>query len=122
MKTSHAIFAIALSAAAVGGTAFAAPGAAAAPARSVQADNWLTIPAIYDKVIAAGYRDIDEIEREDNGYEVKAISPDGQRAKLQVDPISGDVVNARAKGDKRRSNRFDMRYRDGNLRDNGANR
>ncbi|WP_303907648.1 PepSY domain-containing protein [Thiohalomonas denitrificans] len=121
MKTSHAIFAIALSAAAAGGTAFAAPGAAAAPV-TAQAENWLTIPAIYDKVIAAGYRDIDEIEREDNGYEVKAVSPEGQRVELRVDPVSGDVVDARAKDEKRRSDRFDPRNRDGNLRDNGVSR
>ena len=45
-------------------------------------DQWLTIPAIYEKVAAAGYTAITEIEREDNSYDVEATSPGGERVDL----------------------------------------
>jgi hypothetical protein len=97
MRPSHAIFAIALTAATLGGSAIAA--SSAADRASVRAD-WLTIPAIHEKVTAAGYNDIHEIERERGGYKIKAYDRDGYRVKLFVDPVSGEVLNARAKKDK----------------------
>jgi hypothetical protein len=106
MKTSHAIFAIALSAATLGGSAFAAPAAEADTKAATQRENWLAIPAIYDKVTAAGYLDISEIERERDGYQIKATSTDGDRVKLFVDPLTGEVLDVKAKkakSEKRRS-------------------
>lgn len=100
MKTSHAIFAIALSAATLGGSAFAAPAAEADTKAATQKENWLAIPAIYDKVTAAGYLDISEIERDDDGYEVKGRNADGERVKLLVDPQSGEILDTRSKGEK----------------------
>lgn len=100
MKTSHAIFAIALSAATLGGSAFAAPAAEADTNAATQRENWLAIPAIYDKVTAAGYLDISEIERDDDGYEVKGRNADGERVKLLVDPQSGEILDTRTKGEK----------------------
>jgi hypothetical protein len=97
MKTSHAIFAIALTAATLGGTAIAAQ--PAADQASNKAD-WLAIPAIYEKVTAAGYSDISEIERERDGYEIKAYDSNGDRVKLFVDPVSGEVLDVKAKKDK----------------------
>jgi len=44
MKTSHAIFAIALTATALGGSVFAA--SSTADKQSANADDWLAIPAI----------------------------------------------------------------------------
>jgi len=98
MKKAH-ILAITLGAAVVAGTAFAAPGSDT-NRQNFRSDSWLTIPAIYDSVTAAGYRDINEIEREKNGYEVKAVGPRGERVKLYVDPINGEVLDVRAKRDK----------------------
>jgi hypothetical protein len=67
-----------------------APAAAAAPA------PMLTIRQVYDKMEAAGYRNISEIERSSkHGYEVKAYDPQGQRVKLRVDPQSGAVTRSR---------------------------
>ena len=94
MKTSHAIFAIALSAATLGGTAIAAP--TTADQASDKAD-WLAIPAIYEKVTTAGYSDINEIERERYGYKIKAYDSNGDRVKLFVDPVSGEVLDVKAK-------------------------
>jgi len=116
MKTSHAIFAIALTATALGGSVFAA--SSTADKQSANADDWLAIPAIYDKVAAAGYSDIFEIERERDGYEIKAVDTDGNRVELFIDPLSGEVLDVRTKEDKsdryrdERSSDMRVRYND----------
>ena len=77
--------------------------AAPAPAQAAQtapaaapAAPMLTIRQVYDKMEAAGYRNISEIERSSkHGYEVKAYDPQGQRVKLRVDPQSGAVTRSR---------------------------
>ncbi|CUI85021.1 PepSY domain-containing protein [Achromobacter kerstersii] len=72
---------------------------AQAPAQAAQAAPaapMLTIRQVYDKMEAAGYRNISEIERSSkHGYEVKAYDPQGQRVKLRVDPQSGAVTRSR---------------------------
>ncbi|EJO32948.1 PepSY domain-containing protein [Achromobacter marplatensis] len=75
----------------------AAPAAAAPAAAAVTpASPMLTIRQVYDKMEAAGYRNISEIERSSkHGYEVKAYDPQGQRVKLYVDPQSGAVTRSR---------------------------
>nr|WP_315845151.1 PepSY domain-containing protein [uncultured Achromobacter sp.] len=83
----------------VAGTAVHAQAAApAAPAAAAAnpAAPMLTIRQVYDKMEAAGYRNISEIERSSkHGYEVKAYDPQGQRVKLYVDPQSGAVTRSR---------------------------
>lgn len=76
------------------GLTLAAGGAFAADDRPAGGD-WLTIPQVYQKLEAAGYRDIDEIERERRGYEVHATDRDGRRVKLDVDGRSGAVIERR---------------------------
>ena len=74
----------------------AATPAPAAPAATTPAAPMLTIRQVYDKMEAAGYRNISEIERSrKHGYEVKAYDPQGQRVKLYVDPQSGAVTRSR---------------------------
>lgn len=107
MKTSHAILAIALTSATIGGSAFAVSANDTANRSSTTPANWPEIPAIYAKVKAAGFNDIYEIEREHNGYEVKAIGPNGERVKLLVDPVTGEVLQSRFKQDKYRGYRSD---------------
>jgi hypothetical protein len=71
------------------------PSAQTAPA-AAPAAPMLTIRQVYDKMEAAGYRNISEIERSSkHGYEVKAYDPQGQRVKLRVDPQSGAVTRSR---------------------------
>lgn len=85
------------------GAAFVAPAIAQDSGAAVRdRSEWLTIPQIYERIEAAGYRDISEVERERNGYEVKAVDRDGQRVELEVDPRSGEVTDVEAKRDKRR--------------------
>jgi hypothetical protein len=99
MKTSHAILAIALTATALGGGSAIAASSSADEA-SAKSSDWLTIPAIYDKVVAAGYSDIHEIERERDGYEIEAVDTNGNQVELFVDPISGEVLGVRTKESK----------------------
>jgi hypothetical protein len=114
MKTSHTIFAVALTAATLGGTAIAA--SSTADRMSARAD-WLAIPAIHEKVTAAGYMDIHEIERERGGYDVEAYDSNGDRVELFVDPVNGEVLDVRAK--KEKSDRYrDPRFSDQRDRDN----
>jgi len=94
MKTAHTVLAIALAAATLGGVSIAGSMKDAGFKEAAQADQWLTIPAIYERVAAAGYTGITEIEREHNGYDVEATNPNGDRIDLRVDPVTGEVVNS----------------------------
>ena len=69
----------------------AAPVAAATPAPA------LTIRHIYDRLDAAGYRDLREIEWDHGHYEVKARDAQGARVKLDVDGQTGAVLRSRTK-------------------------
>lgn len=68
----------------------AAPAQATAPATPP-----LTIRDIYDRVEAAGYRDVREIEWDSGRYEVKARNAQGERVKLYVNAHSGVVERTR---------------------------
>lgn len=57
----------------------------------------LTIRDIYDRVEAAGYRDLREIELKDSHYKVKAVDSDGQPVKLCVNASSGEMERIRRK-------------------------
>lgn len=60
----------------------------------------LTIRQVYDKVEAAGFSDIIEIERESDVFEVKAIDPQGKKAKLKVDLVTGEILKTESKAKK----------------------
>ena len=73
-----------------------APGEAQAPAAaSTTAAPQLTLRDIYDRVEAAGYRDIREIEWDDGHFEVKASNAQGQRVKLDVNATTGAIERTR---------------------------
>jgi len=95
MKTAHTALAIALAAATLGGVSVAGSMKDTGFKGAAPTDQWLTIPAIYEKVAAAGYTAITEIEREDNGYDVEATSPNGEHIDLRVHPVTGEVINSR---------------------------
>lgn len=79
-------------------TAPAAATAATAPqaASKVQQPS-LNIRQIYDRLDAAGYRELQEIEWSDGRYEVKGMNAQGQRVKLEVDGNTGEVLRSRTK-------------------------
>ena len=72
-------------------TPAATPAAAAAPASTPV----LNIRQIYDRLDAAGYRDLREIEWDHGRYEVKARDAQGARVKLDVDGQTGAVLRSR---------------------------
>ena len=57
----------------------------AAPAKE------LTIPEVYQRVEAAGYKEVRKIELDDGRYEVKARDAEGAKVKLYVNPQSGEL-------------------------------
>ncbi len=99
-----------------GGTAFSVmqlAQASQAGRRGVQND-WLNLGQIYDRLVAAGYTDIREIERERDGYEAKARDTDGRSVKLYLDPLDGRIVGEKFRDRDRHYDREGRRDRDGN--------
>lgn len=81
-----------LGAALLAGGVFLAPSFAQdKPARLVGEQTWLSIPQLAAKLDAAGFRNIEKIEREHGGYEVRASNRDGKRVKLYLDPRTGEI-------------------------------
>ena len=72
------------------------PMPAAAPTAMATATPQLTLRDIYDRMEAAGYRDMREIEFSKGRYEVKARNAQGERVKLYVNASTGAVERTRA--------------------------
>ena len=118
IRTKILLPALAITIGLVAGGALVAPAMAqnATPAATADAPgNWLTIPQIHDRLEAAGYSDIEEIERDRDGYEVKATDRRGQRVELEVDPRTGEVTKTVVKRNKRKVDRGDDRRGDGRV-------
>lgn len=94
------------------GAVLLAPSFAAENSPTPQAEpQWLSIPQVHERLEAAGYRDIEKIERERGGYEVRATDRNGARIKLLVNPRSGEVMDqflagkrGKATGERRQRN------------------
>lgn len=109
MRTTTLLSALALGAGLIGGGVLLSPTFAqnAAPA-SVSAARWLTIPEVHDKLVAAGYRDVEKIEREEGAYEARATNREGERVKLHVNPQTGEIRDR-----YKRESRYDKEARYG---------
>jgi hypothetical protein len=59
--------------------------------------SWLPIPQIYARLEAAGYRNIEKIEREHGTYEVRATDRQGARVRLDVHPQTGAILERGAR-------------------------
>lgn len=70
--------------------------------------QWLSIAQVHDKLDAAGYRNVEKIERERGGYEARATDRNGDRVKLYVHPQTGEILNQRGES-KRHS--MDAEYK-----------
>ncbi len=55
--------------------------------------GWLSIAQIHERLVGAGYHDIEKIERKDGYYKVRAHDRLGQRLKLQVHPQTGEIID-----------------------------
>ena len=71
-------------------------------ARSMQSSDWLSLQEVIARLETAGYSAFEEIERESDGYEVKALDPEGRRVEIDIDPVSGDILKTEVKRDKSR--------------------
>ena len=60
---------------------------------------------IQDKLGAAGYRNIDRIERRSDRVKVKAIDSQGRRVELKIDPSSAEVLRSESRHDSRSDDR-----------------
>jgi hypothetical protein len=113
---SKAAFSLVLGAGLLAGGFALAPSFAgesrAAPAAERQ---WLSIGQVHQKLEAAGFRNVEKIEREHGVYEARATDANGARVKLTINPQTGDVTerNERRKRDREGAT-SDGRQREGN--------
>lgn len=63
------------------------------PAKYNAERPWLSIGQIHQKLEAAGYRNVEKIEREHGSYKVRASDRNGARVKLYVNPQTGEVID-----------------------------
>lgn len=98
--TRRLLIVFAATAALAGGIAQAqapTPAPAAAPmAATAPVAPQLSIRDIYDRMEAAGYRDMREIEFSKGRYEVKARNAQGERVKLYVNASTGAIERTRS--------------------------
>ena len=57
--------------------------------------QWLPIQQVLTQVEGAGFTNIEEIERDDGRYEVKATNTEGVRTKLYLNGETGEVLKQR---------------------------
>lgn len=55
--------------------------------------QWLSISQISTRIEAAGYRNVEKIEREHGVYEARATDRNGTRVKLHINPQTGEISN-----------------------------
>lgn len=96
MRTSILLSGLAL------GVSLAAGGIALSPAfAQTAAVQDLPASRVQEKLTALGYRDIERIKRDHGAFEVRASDRNGERVKLYVDPQTGDIIDKRAKNQRR---------------------
>lgn len=107
MRISTQMFSFALFAGLLaGGLLFFQP----ASASEDRAGAWLPIPRLIEKLEAAGYRNIERIEREHGRYEVRATNRQGERSKLRLDARTGELLGAQYRDGEGVSGRHDARH------------
>jgi hypothetical protein len=74
--------------------------------------QWLSIGQVNNKIEAAGYRNIEKIEREHGVYEARATDRSGLRVKLYINPQSGEI-SERTGSEQRHESRSRDRDRNG---------
>lgn len=108
MRATRLVSTLALSAGLIAGGVMLAPAFAqnanptAASAGAAADSQWLSMREVLERLEAAGYSDFEEIERERDGYEIKAVDVNGQRVEIDVHPLTAEVLKTEVKGDKRR--------------------
>ncbi len=94
MRTITLLSTLALGAGLIAGGVLLSPSFAqntVATGASTSGARWLSMPEVHDRLIGAGYRNVEKIEREDGAYEARATNRQGERVKLYVNPQSGEI-------------------------------
>ncbi len=55
--------------------------------------QWISIAQVHQKLEAAGYRNVEKIEREHGVYEARATDRNGVRVKLSINPQTGELTD-----------------------------
>lgn len=105
MHTRTLIATLVIATGALAASAVVAPGFAQTQAAAQATAPTLNIAQVHARLEVAGYREIDEIERKRDHYEVKALSADGRRVELKVDPATAEVRKSEPKHDRRSADR-----------------
>jgi len=114
MRKPNLLFSLALAAVLASGT-FVQP-SIAGDARNASAPagaQWLPLGEIVRRLEAAGYRNIEKIEREHGVYEARATDRDGARVKLGIHPVTGEITPRASRGDRHEGARSQARAADG---------
>lgn len=90
--TNRAAFAVVAGAALLLASPLALTQPQAAPAE-------ISIKDVIAKLESLGYREIGEIEKDDGRWEIEAVTADGRRVELDVDPRDGSIVRERPDDD-----------------------
>lgn len=99
MKLSTILSSLALGSAFAVGCAVSTPSVAGENRSAASAERqWLSISQVHERLEAAGYRNIEKIERERGGYEARATDRNGERIKLHVNPQTGEAIDQRNPG------------------------
>lgn len=54
----------------------------------------MSVTATVALLEALGYSEIEEFEVEDGVYEIEATGPDGEEVELELDPLTGEVLES----------------------------
>lgn len=95
MRTSRLFTTLAGGVALAAGVSFVTPALSQNGTQDISYERAdLTLHQVLVKLSAAGYDNIEKIERERNAYEVKAIDRNGARVKLYLDPQTGEPIKS----------------------------
>lgn len=109
MRTSRLFSILAISAGLIGGTALLSPAFSQNSTTAISyAQSDLTIAQVEVIMMAAGYGNIDKIERERDAFELNASDKNGARVKLYVDPQTGAIIKTGRKERSRDRRAYDL--------------
>ncbi|HJV76234.1 MAG TPA: PepSY domain-containing protein [Noviherbaspirillum sp.] len=93
MRTSRLFSILAISAGLIGGSALLSPAFSQSGTPAISyAQSDLSMAQVEVLMMAAGYGNIDKIERERTAFEVNASDKNGARVQLYVDPQTGGII------------------------------
>jgi hypothetical protein len=75
----------------------------ASSAVTAPAATALSLADVHQRLLAAGYREVSELQRKHEHVEAEARDRDGRRVELDLDPVSAAVRRSEFKGDSQRA-------------------